>query len=163
MSKKMVIKKQPSNAVAQNAFESLNFKGLIRPGATLAVADLEKALNIKYVPPGTPGVENKEAWKFLGPYLQLRMMIEAQGFFIGPAPDQESPGFRILDSHEMADYTLKKLHQSVADNYKLAYIMSSHDVSHLKEADQKKHRYTQKQAAQCALVQQKIIFESSFF
>ena len=138
---------------AQRAWEYLAFKGLIKPGSVIEGAEVEAAIGRKY---------EKESWAFIGPFLLLKTRLEAEGFFVTQR-DCEAPGFRILNSEEMAEHAHRKLMNNLASNYRVAYTMAAHDTSKMSEASEKKHKLVQNQAAQTALLQQKMLTDSNYF
>jgi|SRR5579864_4207134 len=145
--------KKNDNPIAIRAFEYLSFNNLIRPGSVIEGKEVEKALGKKY---------EENSWRFLGPYLLLKTKIESEGYFVTQR-DCEAPGFRILNSEEMAEHAHRKLMNNLASNYKIAYTMAAHDTSKMSESGKKKHKCVQNQAAQTALLQQKMLTDSNYF
>lgn len=145
--------KKSHGTIATRAWEYLNFKGLIKAGSVIEGIEVENALNKKY---------EENSWGFLGPYLLLKTKIESEGYFI-TQKDCEAPGFRILNSEEMAEHAHRKLIHNLASNYKIAYTMAAHDTSQMSDNSKKKHKAVQNQAAQTALLQQKMLTDSNYF
>lgn len=141
------------NPTALKAWEYLAFKNLIRPGSVIEAKEVEAAIGRKY---------EENSWSFLGPFLLLKTKIEAEGYFVTQR-DCEAPGFRILSSEEMAEHAHRKLMNNLASNYKIAYTMAAHDTSKMSEIGRKKHKCVQNQAAQTALLQQKMLTDSNYF
>lgn len=140
---------------AVKAFDMLEKEAMIRPGQIIPRSVLEKCFNMKYL-----GNENN--MKFMGHVIILQSLIKSRGFFVTSA-GIEDPGFRILESEEMADHCTKKLHRNLASNFELSLIMAAHDTSKMDEKDLKKHKLAQNQAAQTALIQQKMLFSNEMF
>jgi hypothetical protein len=141
--------------IPQKGIEScqiLSKEGKICPGAVVTKEDLEKAF----------GMEYSEDWNFLGPYMALKMAIEARGYFI-TQEGMDKPSFRVLKSNEMALHASKKLKANMYDNMKIAYILAAHDKSQMTEDEKKIHDKTQIQAAQSALLQQKMLMDQTYF
>lgn len=145
--------KKSHNPIASKAWEYLTFKKFIRPGAIIEGKEVETALGKKY---------EENSWAFLGPFLLLKTKIESEGYFVTQR-DCEAPGFRILSSEEMAEHAHRKLMGNLANNYKIAYTMAAHDTSQMSEGAKKKHKTVQNQAAQTALLQQKMLTDSNYF
>ena len=142
-----------SHPVAVNAFNYLRHQGMIHPGAVIDREQVEKALERLYQP---------GSWEFLGAFLLLKTKIEAEGFFITQSGIQP-PGFKILDTEDMAEFAFKKLMKNLSSNFKISYIMAAHDINKLNDKQKVKHKCVQQQAAQTALMQQKMLLENSFF
>lgn len=139
--------------IARQAWDYLRFKGLIGAGKTISKEHLEIAFQREY---------KKDDWNFLGPYLLLKNKIESEGYFITQR-ELEPPSFRILHSYEMAEFAHRKLMKNLASNYQIAYTMAAHDVSELNESQVKAHKRVQHQAAQSALLQQKMLLDDKYF
>lgn len=148
-----IVFKKRHHPIASMAWDYLNSRGLIGPGCVVEGKEVEKALGKEY---------EAESWDFLGPFILLKNRIEAEGYFI-TQKNCEAPGFRILTSEEMAEYAHHKLIKNLTSNYKIAYTMAAHDTSKLSDASKKKHQSVQRQAAQTALLQQKMLFDSNYF
>lgn len=144
---------EKEHPIAKNAFDYLVSKNLIFPGSMVTKEEVESALGIEY--------EEKD-WRFLGPYLLLKNKLESMGYFI-TQKEMEEPGFRILDTEEMADHAQRKLMKNMASNFKVSLIMATHDCSKLSEDKKKKYKKIQSQAGQSALMQQKMLFNDLFF
>ncbi len=148
------LKPKKSHArISDKGFDYLDIKKLIFPGSTIPCSEIESALGRKY---------EEKSWDFLGPFLLLKTVIESKGFFITQR-DCEPGSFRILSSEEMAEYAHRKLMNNLASNYKVAYTMAAHDTSKMSENSRKKHKTVQNQAAQTALLQQKMLTDSNYF
>jgi hypothetical protein len=145
--------KKSESPIAARAWEYLTFKNLIHAGSVIEGKDVENALGKKY---------EENSWSFLGPFLLLKAKIETEGYFVTQR-DCETPGFRILSSEEMAEHAYRKLMHNLASNYKIAYTMAAHDTSKMSENTKKKHKCVQNQAAQTALLQQKMLIDSNYF
>jgi hypothetical protein len=153
MSVKLCVDQIDKHPIAIEAYKFLYQRGMITPGFVVTKEYVEHALDKKYEP---------NCWKFLGAYLLLKAKIEAEGFFITQA-DIEAPGFKILPTEEMAEYCQKKLMKNLTSNFKLSYIMAAHDITKLDERGKKRHKLARTQAAQSALIQQKMLFDSTYF
>lgn len=132
----------------------LRFKGLIRAGSIISGQIVEEALQLRW--------ENEGDWKFIGPLRLLFAKIEAMGFFVSQKKIKK-PGFKILHSDEMAEHAKKKLMRNMISNYKVAYIMATHDTSKMTEEERRYHESMTKKSAQIANVQQKALLENQFF
>lgn len=147
------ILRKKNNPIAARAFEYLHSKSLIHAGSLIDRENVENAIGIEY---------KENSWNFLGPYLLLKNKIESEGYFI-TQKGVSAPGFRIINSEEMAEHAKNKIMHNLFSNFKTAYILSAHDVSSLTEDEKKKHKSVQHQAAQVSLMQQKMLFDASFF
>lgn len=117
----------------------------IKPGYIVSGHLLEQLFNLKYHP---------DCWDWRGQYLLLKNIIESEGYFI-TQKDIPSPGFRILETFEMADFAKKKLLKNCLSTFKTGYVLSAHaEKAQLSEEDQKKMLSIQKTAARIALNQQ---------
>lgn len=101
-------------------------------------------------------------WEFLGRYLTMKSQIESKGFFITQS-GIEPPGFRILNTREMARHGMKKLFKSMGTNYKVGHILAVHRGETLSEKEQKYHDSIQEKAARVTLMQQNVLIDNFFF
>lgn len=138
---------------AKSAYDYLKEKNLIFPGSIIGGDAIQEAIGWGY---------DAGSWEFLGPYLLLKNKIESEGYFISQKK-LTPPGFRILDTEEMADYAKRKLTKNLVSNFKISLIMATHDCSKLDDDRKKEYKQIQSQAAQSALMQQKMLFGDQFF
>jgi len=131
----------------------LEKENLLRPGALVSKDQCEEILGVSY---------KKDDWNFLGPFLTLKLQIEAKGFFVSQS-GLEAPSFRLLNTDEMAAFAFKRMTKAMCSNFKTSYIMAAHDTSTLNETDLKVYKNVKEKAATMALSQQKIILDEVFF
>ncbi len=133
--------------------QKLDRKELLKAGALISKDDCEEILGCKY---------QKDDWNFLGRYLTLKTQVEARGFFVTQS-GVEAPGFRILNTDEMASFATKKLTKAMCSTYKTSFIMANHDTSALEEKEKKIYNNVKIKCATVAMMQQKILLDDFSF
>lgn len=147
-------KKQLMSNFKHPFLEKLEFANLLKPGQVICKKELEDILDCKYV--------DAQDWNFLGKYLTLKTQIESRGYFV-TQKDLEAPAFRILNTEEMAEHATHKLSKALCTNYKVSYIMATHNSSNLSDKDKKRFDNVQAKAAMIAMAQQKILLDEFYF
>lgn len=153
-SKDKTKKKPPSDII----YSVLSERNMIRPGTTVSGYIIESIIGKKY--------EGSDDWAFIGPYLALKTLLESEGYFISQK-GIDAPGFRILKTSEMADHANMKLMQNLADTYKTALILATHqsreEYVHLSDEEKKKFDCVRKKASNISMMQQKMLLDNQIF
>lgn len=84
------------------------------------------------------GCNAEKGWEFLGPYLELRAILEDNGYFVTSRGCLDG-SLRILNIDEMSEKCEKTIENIMRKQRKTVHTMSKADISLLNERDKKKH------------------------
>lgn len=109
-----------------DAFKKLDEKGFIAFGQMIPLCLIEEFL----------GVSRRNGWDFIRPYLELKSLIEMEGFF---STQVDNHFLRILAVQEMALRSQKIWENLRRRQRKTCHIMNKADISELTPYEKSKH------------------------